>query len=94
MESRENHAWTPIPEFGKWDQKSGGNPNYSVVFSQARANRKQAKNDMNRLSLGCHEDLIAHTKRHTPRPQHHGDSATGRKKFRAFFTSCIRPRFT
>ncbi|GAB4855968.1 hypothetical protein Ancab_039788 [Ancistrocladus abbreviatus] len=78
---RENNNWKAVPEFGKWDDKSGANPNYSVVFSQARANRKHAKNDVKHLSLGGHEELVAQTPSvfdPPARPRHQDDSAVVR----------------
>lgn len=47
-----------MPEFGGWDKKAGTNTNYSVVFSQARANRKQHKSDLTRYSIGNEQELL------------------------------------
>ncbi|KAK7304895.1 hypothetical protein VNO77_42788 [Canavalia gladiata] len=45
-----------VPQFGGWEHKAAGVPtDYSIVFSQARANKKSQKNDLTevkRLSLG------------------------------------------
>ncbi|KAK4762622.1 hypothetical protein SAY86_008390 [Trapa natans] len=42
-----------IPQFRGWDQKASGLPtNYSMVFSQARDNRKKHKNTRTDLSAG------------------------------------------
>lgn len=50
-----------VPQFGGWDQKTAGGPNtdYSMVFSRARANRKQHKSDLPRRSLGNEPELYA-----------------------------------
>jgi len=45
-----------VPQFGAWDQKGGASPNYSMVFGQARAKRKQAKNQ---IKLGNEANLVA-----------------------------------
>lgn len=52
-----------VPQFGGWDQKTAGAPNtdYSMVFSRARANRKQHKTDMPRRSLGNEPELYDNT---------------------------------
>lgn len=45
-----------VPKFGAWDKKPPGVPtDYSLVFGQARANKKNQKTDLSevkRLSLG------------------------------------------
>ncbi|GMP91482.1 hypothetical protein CsSME_00042166 [Camellia sinensis var. sinensis] len=46
-----------VPQFGGWDHKVG-NTDYSMVFSRARANKKQNKNDFNRHSIGNEQELI------------------------------------
>lgn len=51
---------TAVPKFGGWDDKSGNSPsNYTVMFSEARANRKQQKKDFTRHSLGNEQELRA-----------------------------------
>ncbi|GFQ02907.1 hypothetical protein PHJA_002434500 [Phtheirospermum japonicum] len=46
-----------VPKFGAWDGKS--ETNYSVVFSQARADRKMHKNEaMARHSIGHERELL------------------------------------
>ncbi|EXB80475.1 hypothetical protein L484_001258 [Morus notabilis] len=61
-----------VPQFGGWEHKSPGRTDYSMVFSRARANRKQKKTDLSefkRSSLGNERELIA------PRgPPHQDDS--------------------
>nr|XP_010910257.1 uncharacterized protein LOC105036194 isoform X2 [Elaeis guineensis] len=58
MEPLKENRWKAVPQFGGWDQKSGGATNYSMVFSQARANRKQNKTELKRPGFGCEEDLM------------------------------------
>ncbi|OIV95539.1 hypothetical protein TanjilG_10927 [Lupinus angustifolius] len=45
-----------VPQFGGWEQKPPGVPtDYSMVFNQARANKKNQKTDLDevkRLNLG------------------------------------------
>ncbi|KAK7316640.1 hypothetical protein RJT34_00255 [Clitoria ternatea] len=45
-----------VPQFGGWEHKAPGVPtDYSLVFNQARENKKTLKNDLTevkRLSLG------------------------------------------
>lgn len=60
-----------VPQFGGWDHKGGG-ANYSMVFSQARANRKQQKNEVKRDSLGNEREFIAtHYRDNVPNLHHH-----------------------
>nr|XP_007146139.1 hypothetical protein PHAVU_006G015600g [Phaseolus vulgaris]ESW18133.1 hypothetical protein PHAVU_006G015600g [Phaseolus vulgaris] len=63
MEGREKKATKmSVPQFGGWEHKSGGVPtDYSMVFSQARANKKTQKTDLaevKRLSLGNERDTL------------------------------------
>lgn len=70
----QNKKWKAVPKFGAWEQKGNTSPNYSVVFGQARAHRKQVKNDVRRLSLGDESELIL---QHNPRydyDHHHKDA--------------------
>ncbi|XP_058079373.1 uncharacterized protein LOC131227579 [Magnolia sinica] len=88
---KENNAWKAVPQFGGWDHKTGGNTNYSMVFSQARANRKQHKSDFNRGSLGNEEELIPKHHHHLVAGHHHQvDSPSRRKKFLSYFNCCIK----
>ncbi|XP_062082271.1 uncharacterized protein LOC133788707 isoform X1 [Humulus lupulus] len=57
--TNEKNGWMSIPQFGGWDQKGG--TDYSMVFSRARANRKQQKMDLSefkRSSLGNEREFI------------------------------------
>lgn len=57
-------GWNSVPEFGGWDRKTPGATDYSVVFSRARANKKQQKNDVNRHSLGNEQELMVKKQQH------------------------------
>ena len=48
-----------VPQFGGWNQKAGVATDYSMVFSRARANRKQHKTELTRPSLGNEQELLA-----------------------------------
>ncbi|KAF3430946.1 hypothetical protein FNV43_RR25676 [Rhamnella rubrinervis] len=55
-----NAAWMSVPQFGGWDHK--GATDYSMVFSRARANKKQQRNDvteLKRAKLGNGRDFLA-----------------------------------
>ncbi|XP_038901152.1 lateral signaling target protein 2 homolog isoform X2 [Benincasa hispida] len=77
----EKNRWRSVPEFGGWDHNAPGASNYSVVFTQARADRKQRKTDLTefkRTSLGNERELMAatgkchrHQKHHHHRHHHH-----------------------
>ncbi|CAK9139096.1 unnamed protein product [Ilex paraguariensis] len=56
---KEKNEWMSVPQFGGWDQKAGVATDYSMVFSRARANRKQHKTELNRRSLGNEQELLA-----------------------------------
>lgn len=60
----QNAGWTPVPQFGGWDQNGHDATNYSVVFSKARANRKQNKAGVRHSSLGSEQELISNAHRH------------------------------
>ncbi|KAI3461166.1 hypothetical protein Pfo_017829 [Paulownia fortunei] len=68
-----------VPQFGGWDGKSRDDQtNYSVVFSQARANRKKHKNAVNCHSLGNERELLR---------KHDNDDYSGLKKKKT--TTCL-----
>ncbi|CAK9314240.1 unnamed protein product [Citrullus colocynthis] len=70
----ENNRRRSVPEFGGWDHNAPGASNYSVVFSQARANRKQQKTDLTefkRTSLGNERELMASADKHHRQQKHH-----------------------
>lgn len=49
-------AWKSVPQFGGWDQNTGEAHNYSVIFSEARANKKKQKADIT-TSLGNDQEF-------------------------------------
>ncbi|OAY57935.1 hypothetical protein MANES_02G136400v8 [Manihot esculenta] len=82
MEKQEKNGWTSVPQFGGWDSKTPVNTDYSVVFQQARANRKQQKRDIKHPSLG-NEREFAHTQQ--------DDSVMRKKKILTYINCCIKP---
>lgn len=50
-----------VPQFGVWDQKSGGSPDCAKVPPQARADKKRHKHDIARRNLGNEQELNKHT---------------------------------
>ncbi|KAK9673573.1 hypothetical protein RND81_12G176000 [Saponaria officinalis] len=97
---RENNTgWMSVPQFGAWDKKGGSSPNYSMVFGQARENRKQAKRDVKHLSLGNEADLMSRHAHHHAQHHHHphphnrsqDDSLTRKKTLMTYVNCCIRP---
>ncbi|KAH7847157.1 hypothetical protein Vadar_022612 [Vaccinium darrowii] len=77
-----------VPEFGGWDRKSPVPTDYSVVFSRARANKKQQKHDFNRHSLGTERELMVKKEQHQ---QHQKDDSVMRKKKGLTYFCCIGP---
>ncbi|KAL7174392.1 hypothetical protein ACSBR2_033620 [Camellia fascicularis] len=75
-----------VPQFGGWDHKVG-NTDYSMVFSQARANKKQNKNDFNRHSIGNEQELIVQKQLE----HQHDDSVVRKKNVLTYLNCCIRP---
>ncbi|XP_022985819.1 dendritic arbor reduction protein 1 isoform X1 [Cucurbita maxima] len=74
MDSRTENRWKSVPEFGGWDNNTPDASNYSVVFSRARANKKQQKTDLTefkRASLGNEKELMAIADKHDRHHQHH-----------------------
>ncbi|KAG6605945.1 hypothetical protein SDJN02_02690, partial [Cucurbita argyrosperma subsp. argyrosperma] len=72
--AEKNNRWKSVPEFGGWDHNAPGASNYSVVFSQARANRKQQKTDLTefkRASLGNEREMMAMADKHLRQQNHH-----------------------
>ncbi|CAL5417904.1 unnamed protein product [Camellia sinensis] len=84
-----------VPQFGGWDHKVG-DTDYSMVFSRARANKKQNKNDFNRHSIANEQELIVQKQtEHQPiqkQPEHqHDDSVVRKKNVLTYLNCCIRP---
>ncbi|KAJ7963529.1 RIN4, pathogenic type III effector avirulence factor Avr cleavage site [Quillaja saponaria] len=58
-----------VPEFGGWDHKAPGATDYSMVFSRARANKKQQKTDLTDVkpaSLGNEHEFVTATHQDDP----------------------------
>lgn len=58
-----------VPQFGGWEHKAAGVPtDYSIVFNQARENKKTQKNDLTKVKC-----LSVENERDTLNPNHrHG----------------------
>ncbi|KAH7667300.1 RIN4 pathogenic type III effector avirulence factor Avr cleavage site domain-containing protein [Dioscorea alata] len=67
MEGGNEKGWT-VPQFGGWNEKTGGAPDYSMVFSRARANRKQQKTSdvVKKSSVANEEENIRHQQDQRP----------------------------
>ncbi|RID68740.1 hypothetical protein BRARA_C00881 [Brassica rapa] len=94
---RENAGWTPVPQFGGWDQKGIDATDYSVVFTKARANRKLNKADVSH-SLGSEQELMASARRHhyqqhlnNRRETQDDDPVMKKKRILTYINCCIRP---
>ncbi|KAK4607445.1 hypothetical protein RGQ29_001332 [Quercus rubra] len=85
---KEKNGWLSVPEFGGWDKQAPASPNYSVVFSQARANRKHLKTDLSdlRSNLENERELINANHDH-----HQDDPVMRKKKILTYINCCIRP---
>lgn len=58
--SFQNKEWRSVPQFGGWDQKTA-TPDYSMVFSKARANKKHNKAEFRpSTSLGTEEEFMVY----------------------------------
>ncbi|KAM3202533.1 putative protein isoform X2 [Capsicum annuum] len=75
-------GWLSVPQFGEWEQKTPSETNYSVVFSQARANRKKHKSDLTHRSYDFDQELL---------PREREKSATRKKKKFLTYISCCLP---
>ena len=64
----QDNGWKAVPQFGAWDCKTPEPMNYSMVFSQARANRKKHKSDVRHASLGNEKELLNATQQDDPVP--------------------------
>lgn len=70
----QNNRWRSVPEFGGWDHNAPGASNYSVVFTQARADRKQQKIDLTefkKTSLGNEREFMSMADNHPHQQKHH-----------------------
>uniref|UniRef100_A0A1J3EH35 RIN4 pathogenic type III effector avirulence factor Avr cleavage site domain-containing protein n=1 Tax=Noccaea caerulescens TaxID=107243 RepID=A0A1J3EH35_NOCCA len=93
---RENVGWTPVPQFGGWDQTGPDATNYSVVFSKARANKKQNKAGLRHFSLGSEQELMASARHHHQQLHHRreiqdDDPVMKKKRILTYINCCIRP---
>ncbi|KAJ6750946.1 hypothetical protein OIU85_001476 [Salix viminalis] len=87
MERRRRNGGLSVPEFGGWNSKNTVPTDYSMVFTQARANRRQRKSDVRHASLGNERELLSAAA--AARQQE--DSVMKRKKFLTYINCCIRP---
>ncbi|KAI4308204.1 hypothetical protein L6164_031302 [Bauhinia variegata] len=77
MDPRERNAPSPrmtVPQFGGWENNALGATNYSVVFTQARQNKKHQKADLSevrRRGIGKEEELAKETHQNNPHHHHH-----------------------
>ncbi|KAH0931767.1 hypothetical protein HID58_008884, partial [Brassica napus] len=97
VEVPSNAGWTPVPQFGGWDQKGIDATDYSVVFTKARANRKLNKADVSH-SLGSEQELMASARRHhyqqhlnNRRETQDDDPVMKKKRILTYINCCIRP---
>ncbi|XP_061372563.1 uncharacterized protein LOC133315034 [Gastrolobium bilobum] len=70
---------TSVPQFGGWDQKAPGATDYSMVFTQARVNKKHQKTDLTEIkhnSLGNERDFVNAKHAHHAHG-HHGHHGHG-----------------
>ncbi|KAG0450501.1 hypothetical protein HPP92_026730 [Vanilla planifolia] len=72
---KEGDGWMAVPQFGGWEKKADRTPDYSMVFTRARANRKQQKVDVSRVSIGQEKEFL-----NFPRPRTEEDSAMRRRR--------------
>ncbi|XP_039136542.1 uncharacterized protein LOC120273869 [Dioscorea cayenensis subsp. rotundata] len=87
MEGGNEKGWT-VPQFGGWNEKTGGAPDYSMVFSRARANRKQQKtSDVVKKSSVANEE--ENTIRHQQDQRPNNDCSTKRRKLLSYL--CLIP---
>ncbi|KAH0454811.1 hypothetical protein IEQ34_016735 [Dendrobium chrysotoxum] len=83
---KEKDGWMAVPQFGGWDQKAGGGtPDYSMVFTRARANRKQQKIDVSSSSLGHEKEFL-----NFPVPQAEQNSAMKKRSFFSCFSCGVK----
>ncbi|XP_015059103.1 uncharacterized protein LOC107005118 [Solanum pennellii] len=75
-------GWMSVPQFGEWEQKTPSETNYSMVFSQARANRKKHKSDLTHRSYDFEQDLLSRERE---------KAATRKKKKFMTYLSCCLP---
>ncbi|KAK4356479.1 hypothetical protein RND71_025450 [Anisodus tanguticus] len=74
-------GWLSVPQFGEWEQKTPSETNYSVVFSQARANRKKHKSDLTHRSYDFEQDLLCKEREKAAKRK--------KKKFLTYLSCCL-----
>ncbi|XP_009588911.1 uncharacterized protein [Nicotiana tomentosiformis] len=74
-------GWLSVPQFGEWDQKTPSETNYSVVFSQARANRKHHKSDLTHRSYDFEQELLCREREQAARRK--------KSKFLTYLSCCL-----
>lgn len=88
----QRNGWKSVPQFGGWEQNNHADPtSYTVVFTQARANRKQNKTDLTefkRNSLGNEQELMAAQAHHDH--HHHSDDSVTVRLLRSFLSDYQR----
>ncbi|KAL4295568.1 hypothetical protein GQ457_12G026480 [Hibiscus cannabinus] len=87
-QTENNIEWLSIPQFGGWDQKDPSALDYSMIFTRARATRKQYKSDVRR-SIGNERDFMVHP--FSQQPRDNSDSAPKKKKILTYINCCIKP---
>ncbi|KAG6762434.1 uncharacterized protein [Populus alba] len=84
MAMGEKNGGLSVPQFGAWDSKNPVPTNYSMVFTRARANRKQHKSDVRHASLGNERELLAAACQQE-------EPVIKRKKILTYIHCCTRP---
>ncbi|KAK7385895.1 hypothetical protein VNO78_31841 [Psophocarpus tetragonolobus] len=93
-----------VPQFGGWDQNTSGVTYYTMVFNQARANKKHKKTYLTairRNSFGSekgfinvnHDQALHHHgyANHDPVHAHEDHVIMGKKRFLTYINCCIKP---
>ncbi|XP_020220189.1 NEDD8-specific protease 1 [Cajanus cajan] len=104
MEQENIHGRMSVPQFGGWDQNAPGATDYSVVFTQARANKKHQKTSMTEIKTKIHEiegDSVNSNNSQSHHHHHHHhhhhvrshapEDSMGKKRIMAYINCCIKP---
>ncbi|WCJ28975.1 RPM1-interacting protein 4 (RIN4) family protein [Euphorbia peplus] len=90
MAKQEEAGWMSVPQFGGWESKAAGATDYSMVFSRARANKKQQKTEIKNTDKEEFINPLA-----PPPPLHHhvhhDDSVNRKRKILTYINCCIKP---
>ncbi|KAK7331733.1 hypothetical protein VNO80_28471 [Phaseolus coccineus] len=96
-----------VPQFGGWDQSAPGATDYSMVFTQARANKKHQKTNITEIRPVILENEGGFSNSNHGRAHHHGHgrghghthahghedpSVMGKRKMLTYINCCIKPR--